>query len=351
MRAARRSPAAALLLLIAASAGAAQPDLAERVRQLQEDAGVPYVDLAVTRSDGPCTFTRYSDPVPRVHAASISELLTMTVVLQYEAAGALSLDDPLGAYLDDFAGWPVTLGELLTHTSGLEDGVEAARRDDDAAVARYVRDVARETNPRSTGKRWQHADANYNLLGRVLEVISGRPFAALMRERLFAPLGMRDSTFDLDAVPEAARVTGWTMRLGRRWAEPLPEDRAFAPSSGLQTTANDLARFARAVLLAMDGREDDTVSPAMVERMAAVRASIPRSDVEQLLGWRTDATDYGPRWYLAGSEAGREGVLTLYPEAGFAVVALGNLEDWPRFAFEAELAEAVGSAAACRLWF
>lgn len=332
----------------ARSEGAA--DLGARVRALQERSGVPYVDLAVMRSEGPCTDTRYSDPVPRIHAASISKLLTATVLLQFVDAGRLELDDPVGRWVPAFEGSGIRVRHLLTHTSGLRDRQRPQGRDRPAQVERYLRALAEQRPAAAPGERWIHADANFNLLGRVLEVLGGEPFAEIMRAHLLAPLGMLDSTFALDEVPEVARVAGYVRRFGLLWPQQAPRDLAFAPSSGLQTTAADLGRFVRAVLLAAEGMDDARLHPETIRRMTRPVVALPGATADQGLAWRIDDTSLGARWYLGGGAAGREGLLSVYPELGFGVVVLGNLRGWPRAEFAAELAGAVGGADVCRLW-
>ena len=340
--------------------------IAERIRA---ESGVEFIDLAVTSADGPCTRAHYSDPVPRLHAGSLSELLTAVVVLQLVEAGRVDLHDPLGRHLPAFEGSLITVADLLAHRSGLRDPQGPRERRTQQAADAYFAALARQ-QPRSPGEPhtdrrpdYHHASANYNLLGRLIESLEAQPFPAVMQARLLDPLGMFDSSFAVDAIPEAAQVQGWQRRWGRLVAGLPPADRAFAPSLGLQTTATDLARFARAVLAAAEGLDDDVIAPRTIRRMTPPSMTNPdhedaggmeglqglegRDGIERGVGWQLAATELGPQW-LAGSAAdGFGNLLTVYPQRGFAVVVMGNRTDWPRLELERALREQVVANGVC----
>lgn len=317
------------------------------VQQVRSDSGVDWVDLAVTRSDGRCTRALYSEPLPRMQASTVSRLFTATVVLQLVAEGSMALDDPLGRWLPAFDGSGITVQQLLEQRSGLSDHLHAGHRADDAAVAAYVAAVARRGPDVAPGTRWRDADVNYNLLGRVIERLTGRPFASVLQDRLLAPLGMLDSTFRLADVPPAARIHGQVRRLGFwHWAAPR-EDLAFAPSNGLQTNATDLSRFLRAVLSAAEGEDDGPVRPATVQAMTRNLGRTDRPEDGQGLGWRISRTPIGVRWWLGGGAGGLDSLVAVYPDAGFATVVMGNRAGWPSERLEQQLRVLVTTTDVC----
>lgn len=334
---------------VAASSGTlgSAADLGAIVARVRVEAGVDFLDLAVTRSDGPCTRAAYSEPVPRMHAASISMLLTATVLMQFVHEGRLRLVDPVGHHLPRFADSGITVADLLTHRSGLRDLERPEGRRGAAEVDRYIASLAAQGPADEGASGWRRADANYNLLGRLLEVVAGQSFADLMRDRLLSPLGMLDSTFALEEVPAAARVQGWARHWGRLRSQPPPFDQAFAPSRGLQTTATDLGRFARAVLAASEGLDDDIITPVTIRRMTERRTATDEPGVDAGLGWQIADTEQGVQWRHGGAEAGFESLLTVYPQRGFAIVVMGNRSDWPRFELEQELRERVIATRVC----
>jgi CubicO group peptidase (beta-lactamase class C family) len=205
--------------------------------------------------------------------ASMTKPMTAVAVLMLQDEGRLSVDDPVEKHLPEFKGqWllaettaarrvlvrptrPVTLRDLLTHTSGLSD-VPAPRWD--ATLAELVVAYAREPLRFEPGSRWEYSNAGINTLGRVVEVVAGEPFADFLERRLFRPLGMKDTTF-WPTPAQAKRLA----RAYRQKAEGagLEETgifflegglsdrrRAPRPAGGLFSTAADVARFYQMML-------------------------------------------------------------------------------------------------------
>jgi CubicO group peptidase (beta-lactamase class C family) len=196
--------------------------------------------------------------------------------------GLCRLDDPVDLYIPEFAGRTVlrpdarsiddvdpartrlTLHHLLTHTSGLsygfQDGLlaEAYRRDgvdfsdQGGTLAETVARLARLPLGFEPGSRW-HYSVSTDVVGRIVEVISGRPLDRVLREDILDPLGMDDTFF---AVPEArlgrlaslyARPPEGGMTLsedgpGTRFREG--EVHLFSGGGGLVSTVDDFFRFA-----------------------------------------------------------------------------------------------------------
>jgi CubicO group peptidase (beta-lactamase class C family) len=150
--------------------------------------------------------------------ASMSKPMTAVGVAILADEGKLSFDDPVEKYLPEFHGlWmvqeqsatrrvlvpspgPITLRQLLTHTSGLG---EYAVTDPHWTLAEMVRMLSREPLRFAPGSRWAYSTAGIDTLGRVIEVVSGQPFAQFMQTRVFDPLGMTHITFWL--TPEQAQ--------------------------------------------------------------------------------------------------------------------------------------------------
>src|SRR5205814_6708652 len=151
----------------------------------------------------------------------------------------------------------VTIRHLLTHTSGLGEitPAEASSAKNLAAVIPlYVaKPVAFEP-----GSKWVYCQSGINTAGRIVEVVSGVPFEQFAQERLFGPLGMKDTTFYLteEQLPRLARSYKRTDKGMLEATEirflngksPTSRDRFPAANGGLFSTAPDYARFAQMVL-------------------------------------------------------------------------------------------------------
>jgi len=251
--------------------------------------------------------------------------------MQLRDEGSLSLDDQVEIYEPTFSDSPIRIRHLLTHTSGLRDRRRADGRTTEAEVDVYIRSLAAQRIRRTPGSDWRYADAGFNLLGRIIERVTGKPYSIVMKERLLVPLGMQDSDFDLSQIPAEDRVQAFNKR-GR--PQEHPWDLAFLPSSGLQTTARDLAIFAQAILEISGMESQGVLSRESLCEMTNERLATEWDGVAQAYGWQLADTPQGPQWRHAGGEAGFESLLTIYPEKGLAIAVLGNTKDWPRFELE-----------------
>lgn len=146
--------------------------------------------------------------------ASMTKPMTAMVVMMLEEEGKLSIDDAVEKYLPEFKGQmlagertvdqltlkrpqrPITIKDLLTHTSGLISKSPFDKDDIDTLTLREaVLTYALSPLQFEPGSRWSYCNPGINTLGRIIEVVSGKSYTEFMQERLFTPLGMKDTTF------------------------------------------------------------------------------------------------------------------------------------------------------------
>jgi CubicO group peptidase (beta-lactamase class C family) len=202
--------------------------------------------------------------------ASMTKPMTAVCVAMLADQGMLSFDDPVEKFLPEFrnlwvigeqamdqrADRPITLRDLLTHTSGLGEYYAA---DPHWTLEEFTREIARQPLRFQPGTKWGYSTAGFDTLGRVVEVVSGMPFSAFMRSRLLEPLGMTQTTFwptDGDAPrlahpyvrnAAAGRLDETTIHYlyGGAVTDPARPARGGA---GLVSTAEDVARFYQMML-------------------------------------------------------------------------------------------------------
>jgi CubicO group peptidase (beta-lactamase class C family) len=197
---------------------------------------------------------------------SITKQFTAAAVLQLVEQGRVRLADTLGAYLPQYPRWGgVTVRQLLNHTSGIPNYTASARwaaRMRDAlppdSVLAFVVDAPMQFAP---GARFAYSNTNYFLLGRVLERVAGQPYADVMRERFFAPLGMRTAGYcpDEPAGPDDAR--GYDGPGAPRPAAPISMTSPYS-AGALCMSVPDFLRWQEALT---SGR---VLSPATYARMS-----------------------------------------------------------------------------------
>ena len=200
--------------------------------------------------------------------ASMTKPITAVAVLILQDEGKLNVEDSVEKYLPEFKGqWlvnekskerqilvpaprPITLRDLLTHTSGVGD-VSAPRPE--CSLAELVMAYSQQPLQFPPGGKWSYSNPGINTLGRIVEVVSGQGFAEFLQRRIFNPLGMKDTTF----WPTPAQAT----RLAKSYkpakdGKGLEETEIFfikgglsnrqrtpMPAGGLFSTARDIGRF------------------------------------------------------------------------------------------------------------
>jgi CubicO group peptidase (beta-lactamase class C family) len=190
------------------------------------------------------------------HWASVSKPFVATAIMQLHERGKLDLDalliDVLSGYtVSDKRLFDVTIRQLLLHTSGMPD-VEDYGWDkpeyDDEALSRWVLHESPRKPLFDPGTDRKYSNVGFEVLGVVIEQLSGLSFEAYMQRNIFEPLGMNDSTFYYPDVPEAQRTTGHQGEGQRHPISDYPYNRRHAPSSTLNTNVEDMARFVMAML-------------------------------------------------------------------------------------------------------
>ncbi|HET9299724.1 MAG TPA: serine hydrolase domain-containing protein [Candidatus Polarisedimenticolaceae bacterium] len=182
---------------------------------------------------------------------STTKMMTALVALDDAAAGRLDLDAPVRTYVKDLhpAIGKVTLRQLLTHSGGMAEGKPSVESKDDAALGKMVLGWGKEALFAPPGEVFSYTSPGYWLAGYVLERIHGKPYADVMRDQLFEPLGMVRSTLrPLEAItrPLAQGHEGQSTDL--KVVRPMAENTAQYPAGSVFSTARELAGFAASLL-------------------------------------------------------------------------------------------------------
>lgn len=180
--------------------------------------------------------------------ASVSKVVGVaTVLIQLLSEGVLALDDPVQTYYPDFHDADVTVRQLLTHTSGIDPFIPNR---DTLSAAELIEAINRiRVTP---DQRFLYTDINFLLLGFLLEAVLGESLDALFAQRIFAPLGMTQTSFGPrpEAVPTVKGVSDGLVHDPK--ARTLG---SHAGSAGLFSTVADLKRFCQHYLTADFGLE------------------------------------------------------------------------------------------------
>ncbi len=274
---------------------------------------------------------------------SITKTVTALAVMQLAEAGKLSLDDPIARHLTAFADSPssaITIRQLLSHTSGFStyQGLCSIARPSagQEAIAQLAAELATMEPAHGVGERWEYSNANYQVLGRLVEVVSGQPFPGYIETNILQPIGMHDS-FVSDGKSYPAMATGHRPWFGaKRPYEDNRTDPGMAPQGGVVSSARDLARY---MLMMMNGQSDIVSASAKATMME------PASDTSVFygFGWFLNSQD-GTVWH-SGSSPGIETLLTLRSKEKTGVVVLVNAGSGVGFGETARLRNGITASA------
>lgn len=210
--------------------------------------------------------------------ASQSKPITATAVMMLVDEGKIKLDDPIEKYLPEFRGQmviaekdgdhvllkkparAVTIRDTLNHMSGMpfKSAVEEPTLDG-LLLATAVKSYAMTPLQTEPGTKYQYSNAGINTAARIIEVVSGQKYEDFMQERLFGPLGMKDTTFWPNEEQAARVAKSYRPNMEKtdlaefkisQLIYPLSNtaNRYPMPAGGLFSTANDVALFCRMLL-------------------------------------------------------------------------------------------------------
>ncbi|MEL7189997.1 MAG: serine hydrolase domain-containing protein [Pseudomonadota bacterium] len=253
---------------------------------------------------------------------SVSKSFTALGVMQLVEAGDVALDAPISAYLKRFENAPasdVTIRQLLSHTSGFSMLQGNAEQDDfsmdkDALADRVGRLVDQQlANP--PGSKWEYSNANYQILGRLIEAVSGSDYASYVENNILIPAGMENSYVHKAAI-DARLVSGHQPWFGAKRA--LTQNMTglgSAPQGGIVSSGHDMARY---LSIMMNGKDDILSAAGKTQMMQPASIVSPRYG----FGWFINP-DKG-LVYHSGANPGFEALATMVPAERKGVAVLVN---------------------------
>lgn len=180
---------------------------------------------------------------------SITKTFTAVATMMLVEEGKVSLEDPISKHLSDLPGaWRgVTIRHILTHTSGLPNWRDYASKlrdmESDYTKAEVLNLVTGLPLAFPSGERWEYIETGFFLLGMMIEKVSEKTYEQFLRERIFDPLGMRDTRLDSRTHIIPNRADGYSWRdSGYRNAVWYSPTLTFS-TAGLVSTVLDLAKW------------------------------------------------------------------------------------------------------------
>jgi D-alanyl-D-alanine carboxypeptidase len=262
----------------------------------------------------------------KFNLGSINKLFTSIAILQLADGGKVSLDDPIGKYLDIFPSHiaeKVTLRQLLDMSSGWGDYWENADFKASQFNLRtvpdymeFIKDIPLDFEP---GTSIQHCNTGFEVAGAVIEKVTGDDYFEYIRSHIYEPLGMKDTdSFHRDG-PAKNLATGYTDLTpegepggGYQWSNMYLLSPRGTPAGGGYSTVTDLLEISKALrnntILSEDytriiwnafrGEPGDPINPLILERM----------------------------WVSAGGAPGISAILAIGIDSGLTCIVLSNYD-------------------------
>jgi serine beta-lactamase-like protein LACTB, mitochondrial len=259
--------------------------------------------------------------------ASISKPLTAVAVMQLVEKGKINLDEDVHKYVPYFPvkRWKFTVRQLLNHTAGIRN-YRPGEFDSKIYYPRIrdaVKAIASDSLEFQPGTRYQYTTLGYNLLGAVIEKVSGLSYDEYIKRNIFIPAQM-NSTY-IENQPEIIfnRARGYVKNEERRLQNaPLADLSVKYPGGGIISSAEDLLKFTKSLLEGM------LISPASLDSMIVpLKLNNGRSQ-NYGLGFMIDVDDKGRRFFgHSGGGTGFLSYLKIYPDENAAAVYVINCRD------------------------
>ena len=268
---------------------------------------------------------------------SQGKMWTATVLMQLVDEGLVDIDASVRTYLPEFTvadpdvSTAVTLRHLLTHTSGIDgDNFADFGRGDDC-LERYVESCVSLEQTHPLGATMSYCNTGFSILGRVIEVVTGKVWDAVMRERLFEPLSLghtgtlpEEALLHRAAVGHVAPGPGAPLEVAPVWMLP----RSCGPMGLINSTVDDVLTFARLHL--DNGATEDGTQLVSAERIGAMRQPLVASPDPHTIGthWGLGVIlfdwDGRPVYGHDGGTIGQSSRLRIVPDADVAISLVAN---------------------------
>jgi CubicO group peptidase (beta-lactamase class C family) len=270
---------------------------------------------------------------------STTKTFTATVMMRLVERGRVSLDRPVRAYLPDFqtadpsVAARVTVRQLLNHTAGWQGDYLQDYGEGDDALAKYVAGMTKVPQLTPLGKVFAYNNASLGVAGRIIEVVTGKPYEIAARELVVDPLGLDHSRFFRSELGGFSVAASHNIVDGKAVVEPSFDaiPRSLQSIGGLISSARDQLRYARYHL----GHRD--LPHLLSERSRLAMQSHPGPGgtlFVELNGvgvsWMLRPTAQGPTVVQHGGDwSGQHSGFLFVPQRDFAITLLTNSESGP----------------------
>jgi len=263
------------------------------------------------------------------HTASISKLFTALAIMQLVEKGLMAIDSKLVDILPELhyrnkSAREITVKQLLNHTSGLPDIKNYHWKNNHQSknsLQTYVSGITLKASFRPSSE-YHYSNLGYDILGYLVEKVSGVTFEDYVLEHILSPSGMKHSDFRYFNIPDSLRVSPHSRRRISQKVyarKTYPYTREHSPSSTLNASAKDLSKWMTYFLKELnDGNSTSTYRTMLA----------PSSDVYPHIGLGFQLYDFENNRAVGhyGGDQGFRSFLMMIPDKNIGLVVLGNCD-------------------------
>jgi CubicO group peptidase (beta-lactamase class C family) len=262
---------------------------------------------------------------------SMSKQFTAMLIMQLVNENKISLDDTAGKFLSGYANGKVTVQQLLTHQSGIPNYTD----DPDNQAKFFIRDYSTDELVRTfcsdslefaPGTQFAYSNSGYVVLADIIEKVTGKKYGDVLAERIFKPLGMKNSYFGSPGNDSTDLAIGY---VGNEREYPYRSENVVG-AGGITSTAEDLLLWANGLSSGI------LLSKDKIHELFEPRVEWPAWDAWYGYGWMIDRYLFAVSkehtiQYHPGTDLGFYSILSLQPDKNAVVILLNNTGEFPRF--------------------
>jgi putative pyoverdin transport system ATP-binding/permease protein len=315
------------------------------IRQVMKDNRIPGLSLGIVEKDAVIYTNGFGlasikkgtlvSAKTIFDLASCSKSFTALAVLLLWHDGFIDIDKPFKHYVPEFKlvsnneANIITIRQLLNQTSGIPGTFSepVAYHQGTDAMRDLVAAVQKVSVNRPPGTSFEYTNLNYALLGALVERVSGETFEDYVKEHIFKPLGMNNSTLSPEVAKRLDRADGHQLFLGKVVTRNVPVYRSMAPAGWVMSSAEDMCRWLELNL--NDGILDgiQAMPSDIIRLMHSTEVAITKAGetAGYAMGWFTDTTDDGtPVLWHGGDTPNFLAEMIMLPEQNIGVIMLVN---------------------------
>lgn len=267
------------------------------------------------------------------HFASVSKPFVATAIIQLVEEKKINLEDKVADILPYFSMnderyKEITIRQILSHTSGIGDVWDYEwdkPQYDEQAAERFVRSLKDEKLRFAPNSDWAYSNMGFDILGDVIQKISGEPFESYIKRKIFTPLKMENSSFIYTEIPENLRTTPHTWKGEKVVSEIYPYNRIHAPSSTLNSSVEEVSNWAICNLNKGTFENKQIFSE---KSHHLLWTNVKSFDDKPTVGlsWFLGKHKENKKVWHSGGDTGYRSFLVMLPEANIAVIVASNFE-------------------------